>query len=235
MAYGEHRRQIQMALPKPSKLFTPGVITILALMIVGYAVTGYFSEWALGDLCSVPPSPGHLILVPGAVARGHLWQLFTYSFIDPCGSNLVWHGLLLLLCGSAIEREWRTRSFLMLWFIVTVTCAVLWVLVSLILSTVIGREFWGLGSHSGAYGILGAFGLLFRKQRILVFFWGMEAQYLCLLLIGIGLVIGIRQPISWIWVAGAGVAYLYVKLRTKSRLGGARKKAEKVNRFFDID
>ena len=222
MAFGEMHQRIQLALPKPSKLFTPGVIVILALMIVGYALVGYFPEWVAGNLA----------LFPQNVIHGRVWQLVTYSFMEACPWNLVWHIFAVLLCASAIERDWRTRSFLLLWLVVGVTCGVMWTAISLI----VGRGYLGMGAQSCVYGVIGAFGLLFRRQRLLVFFWGMEAQYLCLLLIGIGLVIGIRQPITWIWVSGAGVGYLYVKLRLRARwAGSATAQRAAVGRFDGID
>ena len=231
MAYGSHRQHIQMALPNPSKLFTPGVSVILGLIVVGYALVSYFPKWVIGDLNSNPMEFGYLALIPQTVLRGRLWQLITYAFIDGCAWTMIWHMLVVLLFGSAIEREWRTRSFLLMLFMVILSCGVVWTGVSL----VFGRNFIGLGSHSLAYGIIGAFGLLFRRQRILVFFWGMEAQYLCMLVVGIGIIIGIGQPISWIWVAGAGVGFLYTKLRTGSSFHRPRKQAEDASRFLDID
>ena len=93
-----------------------------------------------------------------------------------------------------------------------------------------------MGGHGCAYGLIGAFGLVFRKRRFLVLLWGMEAQYLALLLIGIGLVIGIAAPITWIWVGGAGVAYVYIKLLWRQRSGGgSRRSARHVSRFAEID
>jgi hypothetical protein len=47
----------------------------------------------------------------------------------------------------------------------------------------------------------------------------MEAQYVVLILVAIGLVLGIPQRITWIWVAGAGVGYLYLKVIWRLREG----------------
>jgi membrane associated rhomboid family serine protease len=108
-----------------------------------------------------------------------------------------------------------------LWFIAGVSCALIWMAVSLVATLVAGVEFRGSGADSAVYALLGAFGLAFRRKRFLFFFWGMEAQYVVLILVAIGLIVGIQQPITWIWVAGAGVGYLYLRVIWRLREGFA--------------
>lgn len=198
-AMADFETHMQLAFPSPSKLFTPAVTTILILMIAGWAVISYAPVF----------TANWLAVSSQGLLRGRIWQLVTYSFINGCSGNLVFNGLMVLFIGSTIEREWRTRSFVALWLVVSVTCGVIWFLVSL----VGGWNYVGIGTGACGYGIIGTFGLLFRRKRFLALFWSVEAQYIAWLLIGIGLVLGIARPISWIWVAGALVAYIYVKLR----------------------
>ena len=70
-----------------------------------------------------------------------------------------------------------------------------------------------MGSASCVYGLIAIFGLLFRRKKFIAWFWAVEAQYIAWALIVIGIVLGIQQPIAWIWVSGALVAYLYIKIR----------------------
>lgn len=198
-AMADFETHMQLAFPSPSKLFTPAVTTILILMIAGWAVISYAPDF----------TANWLAVSSQGLLRGRIWQLVTYSFINGCSGNLVFNGLMVLFIGSTIEREWRTRSFVALWLVVSVTCGVIWFLVNL----VGGWNYVGIGTGACGYGIIGTFGLLFRRKRFLALFWSVEAQYIAWLLIGIGLVLGIARPISWIWVAGALVAYIYVKLR----------------------
>ena len=148
---------------------------------------------------------------------------------------MIFDGLIVIFIGSAIEREWRSASFLLLMLTVSVVCGVIWLLVNL----AGGWNYLGLGTGACAYGLIAAFGLLFRRTRFFALFWTIEAQYLALILIAIGLIVGIARPISWIWVGGAGVAYLYVKLRLRMASPMSVKKASQAHRrhgdFVDLD
>jgi len=218
-------RQIQLALPSPRKIFTPAVTVIIVLLIAGFTLVNYAPDFTID----------YLALSAKNVLRGRIWQLITYSLVNSCGRNLIFGGFLVLFIGSAIEREWRTASFLLLWLVVSLTCGVIWLVVSL----ATGRNFIGLGTSACSYGLIGTFGLLFRRRRFFALFWTIEAQYLALFLIAIGIVLGIAQPITWIWVVGAGVAYVYVKLRWRIASGGTRGPASwgqgRPSGFVDID
>jgi membrane associated rhomboid family serine protease len=175
----------------------------------------------------------YLALSVGGLSQGRIWQLVTYPFIDSCSTTLVFNGLLVLFIGSSIEREWRTGAFILLWLIVSVVCGLIWVAVSALL----GRNFVGMGSASCAYGLIAVLGLLYRKKRFLTLFWAVEAQYIALGLVVIGIVLGIQQPITWIWVSGALVAYLYVKIRWRAASSGRNAPTGRYTpgSFVDID
>ena len=104
---------------------------------------------------------------------------------------------------------------------------------------VIGSDFAGTGASGCVYGLIATIGLLFRGQRFFVFFAVVESKYLVLILIAIGILMNISTPINFIWISGALVAYIYVKLRWSIASSGfARKRAVKqsgYNGFVDID
>lgn len=226
---GDFEKRVELAFPSPRKLFTPAVTVILVLIIIGFTLIHYAPDFTLD----------YLAVSTTGIAHGRIWQLVTYSFIDSCPWNLIFDIIVLLFIGSEVERQWRTGSFVLLWLIVSVTCAVVWLLVSLVL----GRVYFGIGGAACAYGLIGTFGLLLRKRRFFAVFWTVEAQHLAWFLIGLGIILGIPQPITWIWVAGAGVAYLYVKIRWRIQsglsTGGATRapsgQAQRPRGFVDID
>jgi membrane associated rhomboid family serine protease len=193
-------QQTQFAVPSPRKLFTPGVTGILILSVAGFLIVTFapssFATRILG-------------LRAGGVFRGMVWQFLTYPFLYDSPMNLVFSGLMILFVGSTIEREWRTASFLWLWLVVSLSCGLLWVLVNL----VIGRDVPGMGAAACSYGFLATMGMLYRGRRFFMFFATVEAQYLVLGLIVIGIILSITNPMMLIWIAGAPVAYLYVKAR----------------------
>ncbi|MHC4362126.1 MAG: DUF1751 domain-containing protein [Planctomycetota bacterium] len=221
----EVERRIELALPSPRKLFTPVVTTVILLMIAGFALIHHAQRFTLE----------YLALNPQTFLRLRFWQLLTYSLINLCSWNLIFDGVIVLFIGSTIEREWRSRSTLLLLLVVSVVCGAAWVLLNLMA----GWGYIGMGTGACAYGLIAAFGLLFRRKRFFALFWTIEAQYLALILIGIGLVVGIARPGTWIWVAGAGVAYAYVKLRWRLASGPAGSRAQSVRKragsFVDVD
>ncbi|MHC4212061.1 MAG: rhomboid family intramembrane serine protease [Planctomycetota bacterium] len=219
----EHRMEI--ALPTPRKLFTPVVTVMIVLMIIGFALINHAKEFTIN----------YLAVNPQTCFPFRLWQLVTYSFINLCAWNMIFDGLIIIFIGSAIEREWRSVSFLLLMLTVSIVCGAIWLLVNLAGNL----NYLGWGTGACAYGLIAAFGLLFRRKRFFALFWTIEAQHLALLLIAIGLIVGIAQPISWVWVGGAGVAYLYIKLRLRmaSPASGSRATGEQRRHgdFVDLD
>ena len=196
----EIEKRIEWAIPSPRKLFTPAVTVILVLMVIGWTLIIYAHGFTVNYLA---------LSLPG-ILHGRIWQLVTYPFINSCGLSMVFDGLLVLFIGSAIEREWRTGAFILLWLIVSAACGLIWIAV---------------------------FGLLYYRRRFFAFFWPVEAQYIAWMLIVIGIILGIPQPITWIWVSGALVAYIYVKLRWRavsvSNMSPAGR--YKPGNFVDID
>lgn len=224
MAYGDNQRRVQWALPSPSRFFTPGVVTLLVLLVAGYIVASF-----------VPPLAGAFVLSPTRVLHGQVWRLVTYPFINGCVSSLIMGMIGVLLIGSAIEREWRARSFLLLWLVVGVVCGLLWVAIGSIVSAFTGNEYVGAGTAACVYGLLGAFGLIYRRRRAMFLIGTFEMQYFVLILLAIGVIVSLRTPMNLIWITGAGVAYLYIKLLWRIRSGRSKKAAKEVGRFVEID
>ena len=83
-------------------------------------------------------------------------------------------------------------------------------------------------------------GLLFRGRRFFMFFATVEARYLVLILIAIGILMNIATPINLVWISGALVAYVYIKLRWRMASKGrviepSVKQGRPSGGFVDID
>ena len=221
----DFERRLQLKLPSPTQFFTPAVTVFLVLIIIGFAFTTYASEFVFNTLA----------LSSQGVFHGKVWQLITYPFVEISTCRLIPSGIILLFFGSAVERQWKTRGFLALFFLLSVSCGLLWLVISLLL----GRSFIGLGMTGCAYGIIATFGILYKGQKLLFFFFVVEAQYLAMLLIAIGLVVSIAFPINLIWVAGALIAYIYTKIKWRIASNGASKRFEssqlRAGGFVDVD
>ncbi|MHC4159774.1 MAG: rhomboid family intramembrane serine protease [Planctomycetota bacterium] len=218
-------QQTQMAFPSPTKLFTPGVTTILTLLIAGVLLSTF-----------APGFTTYFLAVSARnVLHGRIWQLVTYPFVSGSPVNLIFSGLMVLFVGSTIEREWKTASFLLLWLVISAACGLLWVIVNLLT----GNDFIGMGASGCTYGLIATMGLLFRGKRFFMFFATVEARYLVLFLIAIGILMNITTPINLVWISGALVAYAYIKLRwsiaSKSSRDVSSVEQRRANGFVDID
>jgi membrane associated rhomboid family serine protease len=201
------------------------VTGILVLSIAGFLLFVLTPGFA-GSVLGVSAS---------GIRRGMVWQVVTYPFVNNSPMNLVFSGMVILFVGSAIEREWRTASFIVLWLVVSIACGLLWVAVSLVM----GISAIGMGATACCYGFISTMGLLHRGQRFFVFFAAVEAQHLALILIVIGIIMNIMAPITLVWIVGALVAYVYVKAHwNHARKGAARSRPQSTGgrgRFVDID
>jgi len=217
--------QAQISLPSPRSFFTPAVTAILILFVAFFILNRLDADWAMAWLA----------LNPSKVLQGYVWQVVTYWMIHDTATSLVLDGSVILVLGSALERQWRSRSFVTLWLVTCGVCGLIWVVVNRI-----GHlSYVGTGSSAGCFGLIGAFGLLFRGQRFFFFLATVKAQTLAWILIGLGFVASLSMPIGLIWVLGAAVSFLYIKLLWKAgarsaglRLGQA---PYRPGRFVDID
>jgi membrane associated rhomboid family serine protease len=143
--------------------------------------------------------------------------------------------LLVLFIGSAIEREWRTASFLWLWLIVSVVCGILWILVNRLMNVSVT----GFGASACAFGIIAVMGVLFRRRRYFALFATLEAQHIAIGLIAIGVILSLPNPIMLVWVAGAVVGYAYIKVRWSLQAKPAARprggRSGNKGQFVDID
>lgn len=225
----DFQRRLQLQLPSPTQFFTPAVTVFLVLSIIGFAVATYaytFTESVLA-------------LSGRGVFSGKVWQLVTYPFFAPHAIPFIWSCVILLFMGSAVERQWKTRGFLALWFVVSITCGVLWVLICVVISLAFGRDLIAMGNWACIYGIIAVFGILYKKQKFLLYFFVMEGQHIAILMIAIGLVASIANPFNLVFVAGALIAYVYTKLRQASAENRSNRRSEsselRSDGFVDVD
>lgn len=219
-----HSQQTRMVFPSPAKLFTPGVIIILVLLIVGIFVSAFARYFAMDMLA----------LNPESVLHGKLWQLVTYPFVNCSTMGVIISGLMTLMMGSAIERQWGTTSFLLLWLVVSSACGLLWVVINLIT----GNDFIGMGASGCTYGLIATMGMLYRGRKVFVFV-SVDIKIVIIIIMVIGVLLNITTPINLIWLLGALVAYGYIKLRwamaAKSRGHVSSKQQRRATGFIDID
>jgi membrane associated rhomboid family serine protease len=220
-----YQTQTQNQFYSPTKIFTPVVTTILALLIISSILTMSKPDFMLSFFA----------ISSQGLLSGKVWQLITYPFVNGISICFVFSCLVVLFVGSAVERQWRKKSFLLLWLVTSFVCGLIWLLISL----AAGGNYVGAGVSSCVYGLIATFGILYRGQKVFIFLTVLKAQYAALILIAIGILLTIMQPMGLIWVSGSLVAYFYIRLRLKisEQTATTHKKSisEKSGRFVDID
>jgi membrane associated rhomboid family serine protease len=215
----------KVVFPSLRSFFTPAVTVILILFVVFLILNWLATEWVVAWLA----------LHPSKVLHGCAWQVLTYWMIPTSPMSLLLEGSVILMVGSAVERQWKSWSFVALWLVTCSLCGLIWVLVN-----AIGRlSYVGTGASAGCFGLIGAFGLLFRGQRFFFFLGMVKAQTLAWILIGLGVLASLPMPIGLIWVLGAAVSFLYIKLLWKAGARSAGRRSGQSpyqpGRFVDIE
>jgi membrane associated rhomboid family serine protease len=188
----------------------PTVTLVLLIEQIGAVIL-----WAFAN------APAWVALHLAASAEGtfhkhELWQPFTAIWIHLGTRGLILNALTLWMFGSALERWWGPRRFLLFW-IVTGTLGML-------AGTAVGLlqpQTVLSGSSAAATGMLIAFAILFPDH--LVFFYGLiplKAKIFALLLVAF-VVVGSLLGQSWLECAtelgGAAAALLFLVRPRRAR------------------
>jgi membrane associated rhomboid family serine protease len=205
-------------------VFTPAVVGSGILIIATYVAFSFWPEQVVTAMS----------LQKHTISEGKIWQLVTYPLLNTCGWPLVINLAGILFIGSRLERSWNSGSWIMLWLIVSVMVGIFFWIASLFI-----RNLIVLGSAVPVYGLLGAYALVFRNNPSLLFFGAMKSHHAAILLIIAGALLSLSQPVMLIGVSGAGVAYVYTRIRwhIANRAGGKRftSQARRPGAFVDVD
>jgi membrane associated rhomboid family serine protease len=152
-----------------------GAAAWLAVALVVGSVVYALSREGLGAL---------LLLVPGAVLRGLVWQPLSYGFVENSPMGVIFGALIVWQLGGALEQTWGTRRMSTFAVGTTVLAGVLTVLLSLLLPTLRGIPFAGGFVMGSALWV--AYGLSFGRRQ--TNFWGLPVSGNVFALIGVGFV-----------------------------------------------
>src|SRR5215475_1145818 len=100
-----------------------GAAAWLAVILVIGSIVYALTREGLGGL---------LLLVPGAVLHGFLWQPLSYGFVENSPIGVIFGALILWQLGGALEQSWGTRRMSFFAVGVTVLAGIVTVLIALI-------------------------------------------------------------------------------------------------------
>jgi membrane associated rhomboid family serine protease len=187
---------------------TPAVkgllIACFATFIVQQTVDQFFGGNFLGTFG----------LLPGAVLySGHIWQLFTYSFLHADVIHVFFNLMMLAFIGAELEQTWGTARFLRYYFFCTTIAALFYVFLALVMRSALPPM---VGASGGIYGLLMAYGLIFG-ERVMLFMmlFPLKAKHFVWILAAIEFLTSIfagrggLASIAHLAGMGAGFAYLW--------------------------
>lgn len=136
-------------------LLIANVIVFLLQPMVGNGLVALFALWPFGTL-AIGGVPGFLP-----------WQVVTYSFLHGSFLHLFFNMFALYMFGSALERVFGERRYLVYYFTCVVTAAAAQLAVSAAGS---GPDYPTVGASGGVFGLLLAYGMLFPRNTIMLLF-----------------------------------------------------------------
>jgi len=180
------------------------------------AVIGWLSP-SLGNLLR-----NHLVLEPLAVVHGEIWQLATYSLIDPGILSIVFSMLTLWFTGALLEGAYGQRWLMELYWASTIGGAILATLVSFTHIFGMRPDVVSATPWTGAFALILPIGMLFGDQEFYLWFLiRVKAKYLVTIYILIAVAVLLKQANSFgalLQLAGALSGFLFVRFAPRRGL-----------------
>ena len=187
---------------------TRRLILINLAVFFALAILGIFSR--NGEALLV----GHLLLTPEDVVHGQIWQLLTYSFINPGLLQIAFGLLSLWFIGSWLEGSFGARWLYELYLTSAMGAALLATLISFA-HVGISPLSIGIGLNSAVFGLLIAVARYFGDQEIsLMFLIRLKAKYLVAIYILFYLALLLRDGNRFdalVQLCGAASAWLFLR------------------------
>jgi membrane associated rhomboid family serine protease len=193
---------------------------ILASVAIFFALAllGLFSESSAALLMT------HLSLVPALLARGELWQLATFSFINVGIVSTAFALLTLWFIGPMLEGSFGARWLYELFFVSAIGGGLLAALISFTRILGLSPRVGANGPYAGVFGMLVAIAVYFGEQEfLLLFLLRMKAKYLVAIYIVIELALLVKGGGAFdalVQLAGGLCGYAYLKFAPRRGLVG---------------
>jgi membrane associated rhomboid family serine protease len=197
-----------------------GAVRRLILLNVGVFFALAILSWvspALGRLLNY-----HLLLEPSAVLRGEVWQIFTYSLINPGILSIVFGMLTLWFTGSLLESSFGKRWLTELYWCSVAGGAI--VASALSFTHVFGLrpDVVSVGAWAGIFGLLIAIAMLFGDQEFLLWFvLRIKAKYMVAIYILIEVAVLLKESDRFgalVQLSGALAGFLFVRFAPRRGL-----------------
>lgn len=184
---------------------------ILANLGVFFGLAVLSLLWQAGERVLV----GHTALVPALVVRGEIWQLATYSLINPGILGILFGMLTLWFCGSMLEGAYGGRWVGELYGASVIGGALIATAVTFTHRLGLRPDVGAVGAWAGIFGLLMGIAVRMGDQEFLLWFVvRIRAKYMVGIYILIDLAMLLRESDSLnmlLHLAGALCGFLYVR------------------------
>jgi membrane associated rhomboid family serine protease len=164
----------------------------------------------------------HLLLEPLAVARGEIWQLATYSFINEGLLNILFGMLTLWFIGYLLEGAFGGVWLTELYAVSVIGGALIASAISFTQILHLRPDVVAFGAWSGIFGLMVAIAMLFGDQEFYLWFvLRIKAKYMVTIYILIAVAILLKQADGFgalLQLSGALCGFLFVKFAPRRGL-----------------
>jgi membrane associated rhomboid family serine protease len=154
-------------------------------------------------------------LVPAAVVKGAIWQVFTYQFFHAGIGHILFNMLTLWMFGTAVETTWGMRRFLRYYLVCGTGAGVCVVLAAYLVSSPLERMVTTIGASGAIFGVLLAFGVMFPNAPVWMFFLFRVPAKIAVIIFGAIELFGFTEgggPVSHVaHLGGLLVGFLYLR------------------------
>jgi membrane associated rhomboid family serine protease len=141
---------------------TPVTTALIVANVVGYllqsALPGLVDPFALWPIGSGAATGGQVSFEP--------WQLVTYAFLHGGLLHIAFNMVALYMFGSAIERVFGERRYLVYYFVCVISAG----LTQLLVARMSGTVYPTIGASGGVFGLLLAYAIYFPHNRVMLLF-----------------------------------------------------------------
>jgi membrane associated rhomboid family serine protease len=164
----------------------------------------------------------HLVLEPLAVLRGEIWQLATYSLINPGILSIVFGMLTLWFTGALLEGSYGSRWLQELYWCSVIGGAVIASAVSFTHVFGLRPDAVTVGAWAGIFGLLVAIAMLFGDQEFLLWFViRIKAKYMVAIYLLIAVAVLLKESDNFgalAQLSGALSGFLFVRFAPRRGL-----------------
>ena len=166
----------------------------------------------------------HLILIPAAVLRGELWQLATYSLVEPSILGVLFGMLTLWFAGALLETSFGSRWVAELYAVSVLGAGVLSTLLAATHIFGLRTDVAGTGAWAGIFGLLIAIAMRFGDQEFLLWFVvRVKAKYMVAIYLLLALAMLLKEGnalSALLELTGALSGFLFVRFASRQGVTG---------------